>query len=95
MKPEEDQHAYDHDMNCSEVVQKVYAFLDGELSLEEIAVYKDHLHACLPCKAYVKFEEKLVKIIQEKGSDPAAKVPDALVSKIKIALERAQAAASD
>lgn len=91
MNPHEDHHAHDHSMNCAEVVQKVYAFLDGELTLEEIAVYKDHLQACLPCKDYVRFEEKLVQVIQEKGAGPEIRLPESLLSRIKNALSQAGA----
>ena len=84
---EKDLHAYDHMMKCSEVVDKVYAFLDGEMNLDEVLTFKDHLKVCLPCQAYVQFEEKLIHIIKTKCAAGECKVPSELMDKIKKAID--------
>ncbi len=83
---EKDLHAHHH-MKCNEVVDRVYAFLDGEMNLDEVLEFKDHLKICLPCKAYVQFEEKLIQIIKSKCVSDESKIPSALMDKIKKAIE--------
>ncbi|MBX6371234.1 MAG: mycothiol system anti-sigma-R factor [Acidothermus sp.] len=38
-----------HAMPCSEVLEQVYVYLDGELGAEEIARIRQHLDECAPC----------------------------------------------
>jgi mycothiol system anti-sigma-R factor len=78
-----DEHA--HGMNCTEVANRVYAFLDGQMSLEEVAVYQRHLELCLPCRTLVDFEEKLITMIRAKGGN-GSELPSTLMAKIRKAL---------
>lgn len=89
---EKDQHAHDHAIKCDEVVHRVYAFLDGEMNLDDVLVFKDHLKVCLPCQAYVKFEEKLIQLIKSKCTTDESKIPSGLADKIKKAIEASNAA---
>ena len=84
---EKDLHAHHHSMKCNEVVDRVYAFLDGEMNLDEVLEFKDHLKVCLPCKDYVQFEEKLIQIIKAKSANEGAKIPTDLMEKIKKAID--------
>lgn len=84
---EKGQHAHNHGVNCGEVVHSVYAFLDGEMKLEEVLVFKDHLKVCLPCQAYVQFEEKLINIIKSKCANDECKIPSTLMDKIRKAMD--------
>ncbi len=84
---EKDHHAHHHSMKCNEVVDRVYAFLDGEMNLDEVLEFKDHLKVCLPCKDYVQFEEKLIQIIKAKSLNDVSKIPGDLVEKIKKAID--------
>ncbi|HMV25634.1 MAG TPA: zf-HC2 domain-containing protein [bacterium] len=82
-------HAQNHPINCGEIERLLYAYLDGELPLEEVAPYKDHLSHCPPCKAFVEFEEKISHLIKQKcghnGTDRAC-VPTSLHEKIQKAI---------
>ncbi|KAB2879574.1 hypothetical protein F9K33_08510 [bacterium] len=84
---ETDLHAHDHTLKCGEVVHRVYAFLDGQMNLDDVLVFKDHLKVCLPCQAYVQFEEKLINMIKSKSCNDETKIPAALMDKIKKAIE--------
>lgn len=83
---EKGKHAHHDHMNCTEVVDRVYAFLDGEMNLDEVLEFKDHLKVCLPCKDYVQFEEKLIQIIKTKSIKDGSKMPAELIEKIKKAI---------
>lgn len=90
---EKDLHAHNHIMKCNEVVDKVYAFLDGEMNLDEVLIFKDHLKICLPCQAYVQFEEKLIQIIKTKCATGECKVPSDLMDKIRKVIDLSSSAA--
>jgi len=83
----EDLHVKNNPMTCTEIEAKLYQFIDGHLSLEEIALYKDHLDHCPPCKGFVQFEEKLVRIIQQKCRNDKISIPATLEEKIKLAMK--------
>jgi mycothiol system anti-sigma-R factor len=38
-----------HETDCSEVLQRVYEYLDGELDLDAIGKISQHLDECGPC----------------------------------------------
>jgi mycothiol system anti-sigma-R factor len=77
-------------MDCRELHQKVYAFLDGELDPELRAVVEKHLDSCPACRADVHVERELWGALGERlrRSEPA---PAALRARI---LEGIQASAT-
>lgn len=38
-----------HEVPCSEVLEQVYVYLDGEIGPAEIAKIREHLDECGPC----------------------------------------------
>ena len=38
-----------HDTPCADVLDRVYAYLDGEIDLAECAKIRQHLEECAPC----------------------------------------------
>ena len=38
-----------HGVPCSEVLEQVYVYLDGEIGPDEIAKIREHLDECGPC----------------------------------------------
>lgn len=72
-----DQKKYD----CAEVEKKVQAYLDNEVSDEEILLIEDHLSYCLPCDKKVEFEQKLKDIIRYKAAE--IKYPKSLEEELK------------
>lgn len=78
-----------HETPCTEVLDRVSSYLDGELEAPVIAKIRQHLDECRPC-----FEEygldKLVKQLVHKhcGND---RVPEALRAKVLIRIQQVQA----
>ncbi|NBE98491.1 mycothiol system anti-sigma-R factor [Nonomuraea sp. KC401] len=69
-----------HDTDCREVLDKVYAYLDGELTESDVAGIRVHLDECSPCLQEYDLD-KAVKALVHKhcGCDP---VPADLRSKV-------------
>ncbi len=83
-----DLHVKSHTLSCDEVVVKIYAYLDGVLSLETVSLYKDHLDNCPPCRGFVEFEAKLINIIKTKGGTASGEsIPESLRDKILKAIQ--------
>ena len=61
-----------HETPCTEVLDRVYAYLDGELDAPDIAKIRQHLDECGPCLAEYGLDE-LVKQLVHKccGSETA------------------------
>jgi len=67
--------------NCAEIEKRVQAFLDNQVSDDEIILIEDHLSYCLPCDKKVEFEKKLKQIIKYKSSEK--KYPKSLEEELK------------
>ena len=67
--------------NCDEVEKRVKAYLDNELSEEELLIIQDHLSYCLPCDKKLEFEQKLKEIIKHKATEK--EYPLALEAELK------------
>jgi mycothiol system anti-sigma-R factor len=76
-----------HDTPCSEVLAKVYAYLDGELEEGGCAEIRHHLDDCEPCLREYGLDEAVKRLVARCcGSDP---VPPDLRSKVLSRLETA------
>jgi mycothiol system anti-sigma-R factor len=60
-----------HETPCSEVLDRVYEYLDGELDRERVHVIKEHLEECSPCLAEFGLEDAVKSIVKRSCSDPA------------------------
>ncbi|HEX7187585.1 MAG TPA: mycothiol system anti-sigma-R factor [Actinomycetes bacterium] len=60
-----------HAVPCSEVLDRVYEYLDGELDSERKHVVKEHLEECSPCLKEFGLEEAVKAIVKRSCSDPA------------------------
>jgi mycothiol system anti-sigma-R factor len=60
-----------HDVPCSEVLDRVYEYLDGELDKERVHEIKHHLEECAPCLREFGLEEAVKSIVKRCCSDPA------------------------
>ncbi|MEY9213673.1 mycothiol system anti-sigma-R factor [Thermobifida halotolerans] len=61
-----------HAIPCSEVLDKVYAYLDGELEETNCADIRQHLEECAPCLEEYGLEEAVKKVLAKCcGCDPA------------------------
>ncbi|MBX6381976.1 MAG: mycothiol system anti-sigma-R factor [Microbispora sp.] len=81
-----------HDTPCSEVLDRVYTYLDGELDGDRIAEIRKHLDECGPCLEEYGLEEAVKRLVAKHcGCDP---VPRDLRAKVlsRIAQVRAEMA---
>ena len=60
------------EIDCSEALRKVEAYLDGELPLSEHAVIRVHLTDCSPCADRADFRRDLKAIVSRKCSGEEA-----------------------
>ena len=64
-----------HELDCSDVVEAVYLYIDGELSGDVIDNIREHLDECSPCLREYGIEQDVKALIARCCSETA---PDAL-----------------
>ncbi|ROO83185.1 mycothiol system anti-sigma-R factor [Actinocorallia herbida] len=70
----------EHATPCSEVLAKVYTYIDGELADASCAEVTEHLDECGPCLREYGLEEVVKKLVSKScGCDP---VPTDLKAKV-------------
>ena len=52
-----------HELDCSDVVEAVYLYLDGELATEAIEEIRQHLDECSPCLREYGVEQEVKSLI--------------------------------
>ncbi|MFC0862662.1 mycothiol system anti-sigma-R factor [Sphaerimonospora cavernae] len=69
-----------HDTPCSDVLDRVYSYLDGELDNSGCAEIRRHLDECGPCLEEYGLEQAIKQLVARKcGCDP---VPEDLRAKV-------------
>jgi mycothiol system anti-sigma-R factor len=62
-----------HEVPCSEVLARVYSYLDGEIEDKSLAQIREHLDECGPCLREYGLEEAVKRLVQKCcGSELAA-----------------------
>jgi len=69
---------------CQDALDELYGFLDGELTEERRFAIQRHLDECQPCAEPYDFEAELRAVVRRKCQE---QVPNALIAKIRTALE--------
>ncbi|HTX29252.1 MAG TPA: mycothiol system anti-sigma-R factor [Streptosporangiaceae bacterium] len=78
-----------HETPCTEVLDRVYGYLDGELGHTDIAKIRQHLDECGPCLREYGLEEAVKRIVAKGcGCDPA---PAELRAKILVRIREVRA----
>ena len=54
-----------HDVPCSEVLARVYSYLDGEIESSGLAQIREHLDECGPCLREYGLEEVVKKLVHK------------------------------
>jgi mycothiol system anti-sigma-R factor len=70
--------------DCGEAIEKLYTFLDGELTDQRRVEIRQHLDDCSPCLSAFDFEAELRVMISVRCRD---EVPDALRQRVASALQ--------
>jgi mycothiol system anti-sigma-R factor len=52
-----------HDMDCGEVLKRVYSFIDNELGSASVDEIRQHLEECGPCLEQFDLERSLKKLV--------------------------------
>lgn len=69
---------------CADALERLEAFLDGELPGTDVEDLREHLTACYPCTERASFEEQLRAIVREGCIEQA---PPQLVGRIQAVLD--------
>jgi mycothiol system anti-sigma-R factor len=78
-----------HDVPCSEVLARVYSYLDGEIEVSGLAQIREHLEECGPCLREYGLEEAVKRLVQKCcGAEPA---PSALRTKVLVRIREVRA----
>ena len=67
-------------IDCDEVLDLLYEYLDGELTSERADEVRTHLASCAPCMALETFEESFVRFLEARTR--ARSAPGALKKRI-------------
>jgi mycothiol system anti-sigma-R factor len=74
-------------VGCDETIERLYFYLDGELTEERREEIRLHLDLCGPCVDVYGFETELRKVIASRCKDH---VPDSLIERVAAALREEQ-----
>lgn len=67
-------------MTCTEVLQRIYEYLDGELTTEVELQIRDHLAFCRKCFPHFRHEQVFLRFMERRAT--IAKAPPALRRRI-------------
>jgi mycothiol system anti-sigma-R factor len=77
-----------HETPCREVLDRVYWYLDGEVSAEDVHHIREHLDECGPClREYDLYESVKRLVARGCGGDP---VPAGLRGKVLVRIRQVQ-----
>jgi len=65
-----------HDIDCQEALDRLYEYIDGELTPQRSEAVRRHLAACAHCLHLAGFETAYVRFVEARAR--AREVPDAL-----------------
>jgi anti-sigma factor (TIGR02949 family) len=74
---------------CQEALERLEAYLDGELPHTTLHQIKQHLTACYPCTDRASFEEQVRALVRRECTDIA---PSRLLGRIRSRLEAGEIA---
>ena len=78
-----------HEVACSEVLDRVYWYLDGEISDVDYETIRKHLEECGPCLREFGLEEAVKRLVHKHcGCDPA---PSDLREKVLVRIREVRA----
>jgi mycothiol system anti-sigma-R factor len=79
-------------VGCDETIERLYVYLDGELTEQRRIEITRHLDMCGPCVGAYGFESELRKVIANRCKDH---VPDSLIDRVAEALRNEHSSQSN
>jgi mycothiol system anti-sigma-R factor len=76
-----------HDTDCSEVLERVFFFIDNELQTADRSAIAQHLDECGPCLAKYDLERTVKALVQRSCSEHA---PAGLRDKVLLRIREVQ-----
>lgn len=76
--------------NCTEVLEDLQRYLDGEMPEPRVGQLRDHLAECYPCADRATFEEQVRALVRECCHETA---PPGLIARIRARLDEVSAGA--
>ena len=74
-------------MDCQQVVQQLWDYLDGELTDEKMTEVRAHLKACKGCFPHFDFEEAFLEAVRKSRAEVSC--PEEVRRKVMAKLRRA------
>lgn len=75
-----------HEVDCSEIIERVYNYLDNEIDDEDRHRIREHLDECAPCLRQFGIEQEVKALVARCcGADVA---PDALRQRVLTRLQQ-------
>ncbi len=89
-EPQDDSHPESAGVSteCRDALERLYVYLDGELTENRRSAIRNHLAACSPCLEAFDFEAELKIVVARHCRD---RVPDGLRARVAIAIAEASA----
>jgi mycothiol system anti-sigma-R factor len=81
-----------HDTDCSEVLERVFFFIDNELPNADSAEIQHHLEECAPCLQKYDLERTVKALVQRSCSEHA---PETLRDKVLLRIRQVQVEITD
>jgi mycothiol system anti-sigma-R factor len=78
-----------HETPCTEVLERVNSYLDGELGARDIAKIRQHLDECGPCFEEYGLDELVKKLVHKHCG--RERVPEELRVKVRVRIQQVQA----
>ncbi len=80
-------------MDCQDCLERLYQYLDKELSVDDVAVVRRHLDDCSGCSDHFYFEARFIQKIRDACADERA--PEHLRQRIVLRLREGHATAQE
>lgn len=78
-KEHDHNHSHIDEIDCTQAIELLYAYLDGELNDIELEQFENHLGHCKSCYSRSELETALNKRIKESKND---QVPESLQNRL-------------
>jgi mycothiol system anti-sigma-R factor len=72
---------------CEHAVERIYFYLDGEITWYRRMRINWHLRSCVQCEGAFDFEDRLRSVVRAKSCED---VPDELISRLRSILREEQ-----